>query len=354
MNMAYRGAALRSAIELGVFTAVGAGSRSLRDIGRSIRSSERGTRILCDAMVVMGFLGKTVRGQYRLTPDSAAFLDRRSPYYMGELAKLSLQADAWPHLAAPWEAVRAGRSTMGRDADMEVELAEWKDFAGAIAPMMAVPAKSLAQFLFPGRGFPACDVLELAAGHGLFGVEIGRRNKRARITALDWPSVVGYARVNASKARLGKRFSAIGGSVFQADFRGPYDLVLIANFVHMLSPEQNTRMFAKARAALKPGGRMALFEFVVNDDRVSPELSAIFAMAMLTATEGGDTYTLKELDRMCRAAGFSRCEMHSLGDLEQRVVLAFADSPTGNGTMRSRRSASRLLPTRNTLTEPRP
>jgi predicted O-methyltransferase YrrM len=335
MNMAYRGAALRSAIELGIFTAIGGGARTAREIGQTVRASERGTRIVCDAMTAMGFLKKAAHGRYGLTPDSAAFLDQRSPYYMGALAKLSLQADAWPHLAKPWLAVRAGGSTMGRDADMEVELAEWKEFAGAIAPMMALPAQAFAKFLLPQSSHSRCDVLELAAGHGLFGIALGKRNRRARITALDWPSVVRTAKANAVRAGLRDRFSTIGGSLFDVDYRGPYDLVVIANFVHMLSPEQNGRMFRKALAALRPGGRMALYEFVVNEDRASPEVSAIFAMAMLTATKGGDVYTFSELERMCREAGFPRCELHALRGLEQRVVLAYAE-PSVTTRRRSR------------------
>jgi cyclopropane fatty-acyl-phospholipid synthase-like methyltransferase len=204
---------------------------------------------------------------------------------------------------------------------MEAELPDWVEFAHAIAPMMAVPAEALAERLMP-LGKP-CQVLELAAGHGLFGIALARRNPEARVTALDWPGVAAVAAKNARRARLGKRFSTIGGSLFTADFHGPYDLVLIANFVHMLSPEQNVRMFQRSRAALKPGGRMALFDFIPNEDRISPPLSAMFAMAMLTATEGGDTYPFSELERMCREAGFTRCRMDSIRGLEQRLLMAY-------------------------------
>jgi 16S rRNA G1207 methylase RsmC len=208
---------------------------------------------------------------------------------------------------------------------MEVELPEWREFAQAIAPMMALPAEALAEALMPSAKSAPCDVLELAAGHGLFGIALGARNRQARITALDWPSVVPTARKNATRAGLGKRFATIGGSVFHANFGGPYDLVLIANFVHMLSAEQNVRMFRRALAAMKPKARLALFDFVVNEDRISPPLSAMFAMAMLTATEGGDTYPFSELESMCMRAGFGRCELREVGGIEQRVVLAYAE-----------------------------
>ena len=318
MNMAYRGAALRAAIELDIFTAIAKGATTAARIGRKVRASERGVRIVCDLMVVMGFLRKT-GGAYSLTPDSAEYMDKRSASYMGDLAKLSLQADAWPFLAKPELAVRAGGSVMGRDADMEIELPEWVEFARAFAPMMRLPAEAVAERL---AGTKECAILEIAAGHGLFGIAIAKRNPRASVTAMDWPSVVGVARRNAARAGVAKRFSTIAGNVFAADLAGPYDLALISNFVHMLSPEQNVRMFVKAHASLKSGGRMALFEFVVNEDRVSPETSAMFAMAMLTATQGGDTYTFSEIERMCLEAGFVRCHLRPVANLEQRLVIA--------------------------------
>ena len=319
MNMAYRGAAMRAAIELDLFTAIAKGAGTASQIAKKVRASERGVRIVCDLMVVMGFLRKA-GDVYALTPDSAEYMDKRSPSYMGDLARMSLQADAWPFLAKPELAVRAGGSVMGRDADMEIELPDWAEFARAMAPMMRLPAEAVAERL---AGEKECAVLEIAAGHGLFGIAIAKRNPRASVTALDWPSVVGVAKRNAVRAGVAKRFSTIAGNVFAADLEGPYDLVLISNFVHMLSPEQNVRMFGKARASLKPGGRMALFEFVVNEDRVSPETSAMFAMAMLTATQGGDTYTFSEIEHMCAQAGFARCQLRPVANLEQRLVLAF-------------------------------
>src|ERR671926_81805 len=82
VNAYQRTAAIRAALELGLFTAIGEGHSTAQEIAEKCGASERGTRILCDYLVIIGFLTKA-GGRYGLTPDSAMFLDRRSQAYMG-------------------------------------------------------------------------------------------------------------------------------------------------------------------------------------------------------------------------------------------------------------------------------
>lgn len=77
-----RSAALKGAIDLDVFTAIGEGCLTESALARRCGASVRGIRILCDCLAVMGFLTKADSG-YGLTPDTAAFLDRRSAHYLG-------------------------------------------------------------------------------------------------------------------------------------------------------------------------------------------------------------------------------------------------------------------------------
>src|SRR5450631_4083096 len=84
LNSFQRALALKAAIELDVFTHIGAGARSAAEIARRAKASEKGTRILCDFMTIEGFLTKE-NGVYGLTPDSAVFLDKKSPAYFGSV-----------------------------------------------------------------------------------------------------------------------------------------------------------------------------------------------------------------------------------------------------------------------------
>src|SRR5580658_7994123 len=71
-------AALRAAIELDIFTAIGEGATTAANIAAKRGASERGVRILCDTIVTDGLLTKS-GGHYHCAPDAAIFLDRRSP-----------------------------------------------------------------------------------------------------------------------------------------------------------------------------------------------------------------------------------------------------------------------------------
>src|ERR1041384_7971046 len=81
VNAYQHSAAIKAAIELEIFTAIGEGKTTAAEIAQRCKTAERGARILCDALATLGFLTK--QGQrYGLTPDSATFLDRRSPAYL--------------------------------------------------------------------------------------------------------------------------------------------------------------------------------------------------------------------------------------------------------------------------------
>src|SRR5262252_1081061 len=88
-NAYQRTQAIKTAIELELFTAIGAGKTTARTIAEACGASERGTRILCDFLVISGFLIKDGE-TYSLTPDSAMFLDQRSPAYMGTVSEFIL------------------------------------------------------------------------------------------------------------------------------------------------------------------------------------------------------------------------------------------------------------------------
>jgi hypothetical protein len=95
----------------------------------------------------------------------------------------------------------------------------------------------------------------------------------------------------------------------------------VTNFLHHFDVPTNTTLLRKVAAALKPGGRVAILEFVPNDDRVSPPQAAGFALTMLAGTPAGDAYTFAELRRMAEAAGFHGVAAHTM-PLPQQVVVA--------------------------------
>src|SRR5205085_11044645 len=103
---------------------------------------------------------------------------------------------------------------------------------------------------------------------------------------------------NARAAGLAERFSTIARNAFEADFGTDYDVILIPNFLHHFDPPTCTRFLQKVHTALRPGGRVAVAEFVPNPDRITPAPVAAFSLVMLGTTPAGDAYTFDQLRGM--------------------------------------------------------
>jgi ubiquinone/menaquinone biosynthesis C-methylase UbiE len=314
-----RTAALKAAIDLDVFRAVGEGPGDVASIARHCAASERGIRILCDFLTINGVLAKE-GGCYHHTPTSAAFLDPRSPSSLASIAQFLGN----PALREPFdrltEIVRTGRTVMPGDGSVEPENPIWVQFAETMAPMMAPMAGPLSAVVLEGRTGPM-RVLDIAAGHGLFGIEIAKQNPQAHITGLDWKPVLQVALNNARKAGVHERYAMLPGSAFEVDFGGPYDAVLLTNFLHHFDQPTCVGLLKKVHSALRPGGRAATLEFVPNEDRISPPIPAAFSMTMLASTIAGDAYTLSEFTAMYHEAGFRSVTAHSIPTGPNSVVM---------------------------------
>jgi SAM-dependent methyltransferase len=319
MNAHQRTEALKAAIELDVFTAIGEGNQTPAAIAQRCQASERGTRILCDYLVVIGFLLKE-GSEYRLTPDSAAFLDRRSPMCMA--SAVIFLGD--PQLTGKFKnlagAVRKG-GTLEGEGTLAPEHPMWIEFAKGMAPLTAMPAGMMADLVGAEKG-GKWKVLDIAASHGTFGITFARKNPQAEIYAVDWASVLELAKANARKAGLDGRYHTIPGSAFDVEFGTGYDIVLLTNILHHFDVAACETLMKKVYAALKPGGRAVTLEFVPNDDRVSPPQAAAFPLTMLASTPGGDAYTFAEYDRMFRNAGFASSKLHAIPPSIHNVIIS--------------------------------
>ena len=315
-----RSAALKAAIELDVFTGIGEGNADVQSLAKRCKATERGIRILCDYLTIQGFLTKQDH-RYSLSATSAAFLDRNSPKYLGTIARFMNSPSNMARAQNLASIVRDGGSLIHDDGSSDEGNADWVEFARSMAPMMALPAELIAGLLGADAG-AAWKVLDIAAGHGLFGVAIAQHNPNAEIVAVDWPQVLEVARENAQKAGVSARHRLLAGSAFEADFGDGYDVILLTNFLHHFDPHTNETLLAKVHRALKPGGRVVTLEFVPNPDRVSPPTAAAFSLIMLSNTKAGDAYTFAELERMFCSAGFERSELHSLPPTPQSVVIS--------------------------------
>lgn len=302
--------ALKAAVDLDLFTAIGEGNHTAEAIAKRCEADPRGTRILCDYLVVQGMLSKNASA-YHPTRESATFLDRHSPAYLGSAVGFLLHPqsrDVWKDVAA---AVRNGGSVMGNAGTLAPEHPLWVEFARGMAPIMKMPAEMLAKNLNGGEARPT-KVLGLASGHGLYEIAIVRQNPSAQVWLVDWPNVLQVAEENAAKAGVRDRVHTLPGSALEVDFGSGFDVALLPNFIHHFDLPTAETLLRKVHAALNPGGRVVILQFVPNEDRVSPPRAAAFALVLLVTTPSGDAYTFSELDKMLRTAGFSNIAQSQL------------------------------------------
>jgi ubiquinone/menaquinone biosynthesis C-methylase UbiE len=320
MNAYQRTAALKAAIELEVFTVIGDTSGTIPELVQRIKVPERGLRALCDFLVVMGFASKFLdepESRYALTPDSAMFLDKKSPRYIGLATTFmgsTFVTDVFRDLTA---VIRAG-GPLPDQLHVNEELPIWVDFARGMAPIMYSVAESAATFL---KVNSEAKVLDIAAGHGLFGIAVARENPKAKIVALDFPSVLHVAKENAERFGVADRYTLLPGDALQVPFGKGFDGALVANLLHHWDRPTIQTFLRKVYDSLAPGGRIVVVEFAPNDDRVSPPIPASFVMNMLAMTPGGNAYTLSENLEMLREAGFSECDFHHLLPTPQSAIV---------------------------------
>lgn len=318
INAYQRTACLHAAIDLELFTAIGEGAQTVDALAERCSASTRGIRILCDTLVIHGLLTKS-DGQYGVTPDSAMFLDKRSPAYLG---------GALAFINSPWfigafdnltEVVRRGTTMLDGSGTVDPNDPVWVDFAKSMTPIVMPCAQFIGEIA--ANGNPQ-RVLDIAAGHGFFGINIAQKNPQAQIVPVDWEAVLEVAQANAAAAGVTDRYHPIAGDAFQVDFGTGYDVVLITNFLHHFDVPTCETLLRKVRASLAPGGKVYTLEFVPNEDRVSPPPAAGFAVIMLGTTPKGDAYTFQEISSMFANAGFTKSERLDVPRAPETVIVS--------------------------------
>ena len=310
-------AAIKAAIGVGLFTAIGNDAKTIEAIAKETGSSPKGIRILCDYLTIQGFL-KKLGDRYESTAATQVFLDANSPTYMGGVAEFMASPEIMrSFLEDPTSYVRNG-GAIG-SSTLDPNHPSWVTFAKAMVPFMAPLAQAVAEQLANCSPLPR-KVLDIAAGHGMFGIAIGKAIPQAEIVGVDWEPVLAVAKENAKKAGIDSRYRTIGGNAFEVNFGSDFDLVLLPNFLHHFDDKTCVGLLKKVKQSLNANGKVLAIEFVPNEDRISPYMPACFAFVMLAHTPNGDAYTAAELNRMAVAAGFKGATTRPLANSPESLV----------------------------------
>jgi predicted O-methyltransferase YrrM len=281
-----------SAIELDLFSAVGAGATST-EVARRLGLDVRGADILLHAVAALGLLEKQDEA-FR----NGALADRHLRAGAPHDLRAALRHNAalwhrWSHLS---EVVRTGQPAPRprRDPDDDESfIAAMHMNASARAPQV-VAALDLSG---------ARRALDLGGGSGGYAIALAQAAPRLHVEVVDTPDVVPLTRRYIAEAGLQDRISAREGDLLAGEYGQGYDLALLSAVCHMLGRDQNADLIRRAARALGPGGRLVIQDFVLEPDRTTPKAAAIFAVNMLVNTAAGTNYTEADYVAWMRAAG---------------------------------------------------
>ena len=320
INAFQRTEALRAAIELDLFTQIASGLQTVEQLASACGAAPRGVRILADYLVIAGFLHKA-GDRYELTADSQTFLTplitslpRRGSRVPADAGVAGLFRQTHRRRTEGWH----GRLERGDSVARQPDLGSVRPLDGAIddAPSR-VARRALGQRPQPTAPRTGCRCRTWPLRNHFRPPLPESPHHRPGLA--ERPGGGGRERPRAGVA---DRHTLLPGSAFEVDWGGPYDLVLLTNFLHHFDLLTCEQLASKAFNALASGGRCITLEFVPDADRVNPPPTAGFALTMLATTAAGDAYTFAEYQRMFAKAGFSSSEFHPLPPTTQQAVVS--------------------------------
>jgi ubiquinone/menaquinone biosynthesis C-methylase UbiE len=288
---------LLTAYELNLFSVLGDGSRSSGEIAAALGTDPRATDRLMNALCAIGLLTKKT-GTFANTPASSSFLVQGKTGFMAGLLHTAHLWDTWSDLT---ESVRLGRAPGNRDVDdrgknwLRAFIAAMHDRGSKQAPTI------VAQIDCSG----VSRVLDVGGGSGAYAMAFVRSGPDIRATVFDLPNVLPLTREYIEREGLSGKVGTVAGNYLNDDLGNGFDIVFLSAIVHSNSDEQNRLLVKKCARAIRPGGRVIVQDFIMDEERTSPEHGAMFALNMLVGTDAGDTYTESEVRAWMEAAGLT-------------------------------------------------
>jgi len=320
MNWAFaKTSVLAAGVELDVFTHIAGGKKTVNQISKATKSSRRAMEMLLNALAGLGLLAKDKGGLFSLRPESGKFLVRGKPRYLGDMSLHSLELNKiWLHLA---ECVRSGKPYAAVDE---------KEGAEDYFPILV---RGLFQMNYPCAKYAAAylkkshnrisDILDVAAGSGVWGIAIAEAFKTAKITALDFPEVLKVTREYVNRFNLKDRYKYIKGNLRRINFgKERYGLIILGHICHSEGKIYTQQLLKKSFRALKKGGVLLIAEFLLDNDKAGPLMPLLFALNMLVNTNEGDVFRAVKLKRWLHGAGFKAVKILDKAPSVSPLILA--------------------------------
>jgi hypothetical protein len=308
---------LLSAVELGVFTELASQPSSADGLGERLGLHPRGRRDFLDGLVALGFLERAGDGPdavYSNAPDSAQFLDRNQPTYIGGILEMA-NARLYRFWADLTEALRTGApqneiKVSGRPMfdELYADPERLEQFMHAMAGISAGNIHALAEKFDFSRYATLSDV---GGATGLLSIITAQRHPNLRCSSCDLAVVRPIAERAIVAAGCADRVSAVDLDFF-ADPIPPADVVTMGLILHDWNLDKKMHLVKAAYDALPPGGAFVVVENIIDDARREKVFGLMLSHNMLIEFGDAFDYTGADFAGWCREAGFRDTEIMPL------------------------------------------
>jgi hypothetical protein len=308
---------LLTGVELDLFSTIGNGAMTASQLGERLGLHPRGTYDFFDALVALHFLDRDrdgPDGKYKNTPETAAFLDKNSPTYIGGLPEMlnSRLFGFWNHLGTalktgePQNEVKLhGKPIFEELYANEVKLGEFLD---AMSGFQAANFTQLAEKFDFSRYHSVSDI---GGALALLSRIVGARHEHLTFTSFDLPPVAAHAQKQIDAGGMSERIKVVSGDFFN-DELPKADVVTMGNILHDWNLEKKKTLIKKAYEALPMGGAFIAIENLIDDARRENAFGLLMSLNMLIEFGDAFDYTGENFREWCTEAGFKRFEMISL------------------------------------------
>lgn len=282
-----------TAIELDIFSAAGDGATAA-DVAKRCGTELRATNLLLDALVAIGLLAKS-DGKWRTTPVSRRFFAAGGEH--DSRAALMHQVGLWARWNNLTEVVRLGLPLRPRDASDDT----WT--RAFIAAMHRNAAERAPHVVRAVGAESVTRMLDVGGGSGAYSIAFAQANPKLEAEMLDLAPVLAIANEHVVAAGLSDRIRLRAGDLREDPLGSGFDFIFVSAICHMLGDDENEDLIRRCHAALAPGGRLVIADFILDESRSTPRQAALFSINMLVGTEKGRSYTEQEYRSWISAAG---------------------------------------------------
>ncbi len=312
--------ALLAAVELELFTILAKAPADGESLKQRLGFQDRGARDFFDVLVALGFLERN-EGIYGNTPETALFLDKAKPSYIGGILEMASRRlyGFWDHLipalrsGEPQNEVRGGEepfATIYADPD------RLRCFLGAMTGVSRGANVAIARQL-PWADYQTC--VDVGTAQGDLVAQIALANPHIRGTGFDLPVVGPVFDEYIASLDLSGRVSFAAGDFFN-DELPQADVILMGHILHDWDLPTKKMLLEKAYRALPPGGAMIAYDAIIDDDRTQNAFGLLMSLNMLIETPGGFDYTGADCIGWMKEAGFRECRVEHLIGPDSMVV----------------------------------